>query len=321
MKWYAHIIIAGLVLSMLFSAKPAPLQAENGSPQNFDVSVSAVLIISRNIRPYVEAAAGVRNVFDTLSNSDVQIYELDRYNTQKARQSLAVQFNQMDMQTVFIAVGPEAAAFLWKDIEHRHVRKFFSIVLNPEKMQAAVNPACGMALNIPPALQLDLINRSFPEACRIGIFFDPEENSDFFAQSQLAAEKLGITLEPLAVSARGEIPATFKAMIQHVDAIWLIPDPTVISESIAQYLIKQSLLKGVPVIGYNQFFYESGAAAAFVFDYEVLGRQTAYMVLESLKHGDCEKSIPDFRLWVNKAVYEKLGIDLPEIRRPLEIGP
>lgn len=321
MKWCANILIAGLVLCMLFIAGPLHLRAEDDGQAGFDEPISVILLISRNIRPYVEAVAGVREIFDRRPGVDVDVYELQRYNSEKARHSLAAQFNQSDFQTVFIAVGPEAAAFLWQDVEPRPARKFFSIVLNPEKMSVSVDPACGIALNIPPALQLQLINKSLPEACRIGIFYDPDENADFFEQSKPAAENLGITLESLEVSSRSEIPATFEAMIQHVDAIWLIPDRTVISESIAQYLIKQSLLQGVPVIGYNQFFYESGAAAAFVFDYKSLGRQTADMVITSLKQGYCSKSTPDFRMWINKGVFQKLGIALPEFRRPLEIGP
>src|SRR6056297_3473158 len=140
MKWYAHILIAGLILSLLFAARPVPIRADNDSRQGFDVPVSVVLLISRNIRPYVEAAAGLRKVFDTRPDSDVQIYELHRYNSQKARQSLAAQLNQMGSQSVFIALGPEAAVFLWQDIKPRPARKFFSIVLNPEKMPAPVDP-------------------------------------------------------------------------------------------------------------------------------------------------------------------------------------
>lgn len=39
-----------------------------------------------------------------------------------------------------------------------------------------------------------------------------------------------------------------------MDALWLIPDRTVISESIVKYVIKEAFLRKVPVIGYNRFF-------------------------------------------------------------------
>ena len=107
-----------------------------------------------------------------------------------------------------------------------------------------------------------------------------------------------------------------------VDALWLIPDRTVISESIIKYVIKESLFKVVPVIGYNRFFYESGAALAFVFNYEELGRQCAVEALKALSGGGCGKTTPFFHVWINTRVLKKLGIPVIEdYTFPIEVGP
>ena len=87
-----------------------------------------------------------------------------------------------------------------------------------------------------------------------------------------------------------------------MDALWLIPDRTVISESIVKYVIKEAFLRKIPVIGYNRFFYETGAALAFVFDYKELGQQCAKKALSILSGKNCLSTPPLFHVWVNAGV-------------------
>ena len=113
--------------------------------------------------------------------------------------------------------------------------------------------------------------------------------------------------------------------IQHwkeIDVLWLIPDRTVISESIVQHIIKEALFNRVPVIGYNRFFYESGAAFSFVFDYIELGKQTAKLAIDMLSGKACQKNNPVFHAWLNPRVISRLGIEVPE-KRPTTVkeGP
>jgi putative ABC transport system substrate-binding protein len=107
-----------------------------------------------------------------------------------------------------------------------------------------------------------------------------------------------------------------------VDCIWLIPDQTVISESISQYIIKQAVLKKVPVVGYNRFFYDSGAAMAFVFDYKALGRQSADLIMDVLRQAESGTRAPVFDVWLNTSVLEKLDIKISEpLSAPMRVGP
>jgi putative ABC transport system substrate-binding protein len=131
-----------------------------------------------------------------------------------------------------------------------------------------------------------------------------------------------LKIVPLKVSSKKDIPVVLKQNWENIDALWLIPDQTVISESIVQYIIKDALFKKTPVIGYNRFFYESGAAVAFVFDYEELGRQTGRMAVSVLMGKACEKEPPVFHVWLNLRVIDKLGLDVSEKKfPPIEVGP
>jgi putative ABC transport system substrate-binding protein len=134
--------------------------------------------------------------------------------------------------------------------------------------------------------------------------------------------EINVDLVPMIVSSRKDIPFLLEECWDSIDCVWLIPDRTVISESIAQYIIKQAVLKKVPVVGYNQFFYDSGAAMAFVFDYKDLGRQSAELLSDMLRQKAVESRVPVFNVWLNKKVLEKLNITPPQpIQPPLMVGP
>jgi putative ABC transport system substrate-binding protein len=167
-----------------------------------------------------------------------------------------------------------------------------------------------------------MIARGLPAVKRLGLLYDPRYNADFFEKALTEAASSNLKIVPLKVSSKKDIPDVLKQNWGNMDALWLIPDQTVISESIVQYIIKEALFSKIPVIGYNRFFYESGAALAFVFDYEELGRQTGRLAVSALAGKPCEKEAPVFRVWQNLRVLNKLGIRVPENKTPpIEAGP
>ncbi len=169
---------------------------------------------------------------------------------------------------------------------------------------------------------MDLISRALPACPRVGVLFDPSLNAEFFDSAQAEAAALNRELLPLEVSERKNIPDVLQDHWGEMDALWLIPDSTVISETLVQYMIKEALYREVPVIGYNRFFYESGCALAFVFDYRELGRQCAREAIRALSGGPCRQVSPVFEAWVNARVFANIGMALPdEMASPLVLGP
>lgn len=302
---------------VLLPAHGAEVEAEGRSYR-------VMVFSSRNIRPYVEAVDGLRErLGEALDSAQVEVVMLDRYAV-KAREDLATQFSREKPVDLAAAVGPEAAAFVWETFPDTSVAKTYSIILNPEKVISGSPPAVGIPLNIPAADQLQTICQGLgPSVQRIGLFFDPAHNSDFFATAGTAALELDVELVPMAVSSKKEIPFMLEECWDSVDCIWLIPDQTVtLEESISQYIIKQAILKKVPVVGYNRFFYDSGAAMAFVFDYKTLGRQSADLIIDVLLQAASESRSPAFNVWLNSAVFKKLGIEISRpLGVPMMVGP
>ena len=294
-----------------------PCRESAGAERPFRV----VLVVSANIRPYVEALDGIRSELDRSIQAEVEVVMLDRFD-EKAGFDLADRLVSENRTDLIAAIGPEAAALVWRSFPNGSPSRIYSLILNPEKVIGVREIDGGIPLNIPPKVQMRMIHQGLPSLRRLGIFFDPANNRDFFDKAAAAALELGVELVPLAVAERKDIPFLLQECFDSLDGVWLIPDRTVISESIAQYIIKQCVLQKIPVVGYNQFFYDSGAALAFVFDYADLGRQTAGLIVDTLNNKKSVKRIPVFNVWLNETVVTKLGIAMPAtIQPPVTVGP
>ncbi|TFG93282.1 MAG: hypothetical protein E4H15_01685 [Syntrophobacterales bacterium] len=309
-------ITSGLMAVAVCLACLWPGFAQAADPRTGKVA----LLVSRNIRPYAEAVEGMSTVFAESPGIELKVFYLDRF-LGKNRDALSGDLAE-EKFNLFISVGPEAARFVWTSGVPESSARLYSVVLNPEKVLGATPSPCGVSLNIPAQKQIEMIKRGLPSVQRIGLLYDPRYNTDFSEEATTLAFSEGIRIVPLEVSSKKEIPGVLKDNWGAVDAIWLIPDRTVISESIIKYVIKESLFKVVPVIGYNHFFYDSGAALAFVFNYEELGRQCAVEALKVLSGEGCGETTPPFHVWINTRVVKKLGIPVVEgYTFPIEVGP
>jgi len=204
------------------------------------------------------------------------------------------------------AIGPEAASALWDS--KAGFKKMYAAVLDPDSLPALSSHACGISLRIPAQTQLEKISQTFQTIKKIGLIFDPGHNQWFYDQALLAATNIGLEIIALSVNSKNQIAGVLKDNMGAMDAVWMIPDPTVISEKIIHYVIKQGLYNKRGVIGYNSFFTRSGAFFSFEFDYRALGRQAGQEMNIYLETGECRQAPPVFNTIVNEKIADKIGI-------------
>jgi len=268
-----------------------------------DTDFKTAIIVSKKIRPYIHVAGGITNgASEELGRMDV--YYLSHQESQLNTQILTkLSQGQYDLVT---AIGPEAAVFVWGN--KIPSKKLYAAVLDPESLPELGSGACGISLRIPVAFQLEKIAQTFQTIKKIGLIFDPRHNQWFFEQALLAAGDHGLEIIALPVSSKNQIAGLLKEHRGGIDAIWMIPDQTVISEKIIHYVIKQGIYNNMGVIGYNSFFTRSGAFFSFEFDYKSLGIQAGEKISIYLKTGQCSNETPVFKTIVNQKIADKIGI-------------
>jgi putative ABC transport system substrate-binding protein len=266
------------------------------------------ILISQEIRPFIQMVEGLEA---HLALPACRIF-LDKNETPYS-QDPRFEVLEPDRFAVVVAVGPRALSFL---IEHNWSPPIlYGMVLSPERFAEGGELLCGVSLNLNPLDQFSLIHATFPGVKRVGVLYDPTHNQEWFDKAKPSAESDHISLIPLAVSARSDLTSILMEKRSDVDAILFIPDSTVISRAIIQHLIKEAVLLGIPAVGYNRFFHDSGAALSFVVDYRSVGERVAALVKSVTEGKPCKSSGPEFKAVLHRSVVRtiglKLGTDLP----------
>jgi putative ABC transport system substrate-binding protein len=254
----------------------------------------------------MEAASGLDEYLqDQGGTAEIVIWEdMDAFQ----KEHLADQLQKQSYQAA-VGIGPQAMNFLWEK-NRTELPILFSMVLHPEQVVPQNSlPLCGISLSIPVDIQLQSIEHFLPERRRIGLLFHPDHNQDFYEQSVKAARERDLRIIPLPITDQGAVDQVLNQHLSEVDALWMIPGQALTSKKIVEYIIKQALYARVPVIGYNRFFYESGAAVAFVFDYARIGRQTGRLLMHKLEKGLCNVQPAEFRVWKHDRIYRLLDLD------------
>ncbi len=255
--------------------------------------IKAMVIVSSQIRPYVSALNGFKHAFQ----DGVEIFDLSK-NPQFVRYTLVKE--KFDLYT---AIGPKATQLLW-EVKPQGI-KLTLMVLDPESI-IQKKQACGIKLRIPIEEQLGAIKTRIGPAKGIGLLYTPGENSLLVSKAMASAKELSLVIKAYPVENAPEIKKTLPELYQQCDTLLFIPDPTVISEPMVKFIIKDAILHGISSVGYNRFFFDAGAVMAFVVDYEKLGALAAEMALKAMETGKCELAPPPYEILWNKRAWKFL---------------
>ena len=291
-----------IFLSLVYIVISTPL---NSYAENHTIAI----VLSQRIKPYMQVLKGIQQDLDSKPSFQMDIFSIADVNRNDAnikKDLLEKTYN------LFIAIGPEAGQLIWSMESLNHRPKLFSAILNPLKIDNLNFSHCGVSLQIPASIQLSEIRASLPDIKKVGIIFDPKQNQAFFEAALQSEASTRIKIIPLRVKSKTEISMVLKNNLSRIDCVWMIPDATVISEKIVQYVIKQALYNKKGVIGYNSYFIKSGAIFAFEFDYYKIGVQTAEKTKAYFTGKPCNNNIPFFHKTINLKMARHLGITTKE---------
>lgn len=235
-----------------------------------------IIITSSDIIPYQKAIVGFKS---RLPQDTFQEYSINE-DIKREGQSVVERAIKRGGDLV-LAVGPQATYLIGKHPGSIH--KVLTMVLNPEKLLNKNNMFPGVSLNLPIVLQLDMMKLGFPKRKRIGVFYNQKLNQKTIDDTSGKALTKDLVIVGLPIASQKEIPEILNSPQFNIDILWIIPDRTVGSEKILKYLIKNMLLKNIPVVGFNDWFTENGAILSFSLDYEEIGRQTAELAQTILR--------------------------------------
>ncbi len=124
--------------------------------------------------------------------------------------------------------------------------------------------------------------------------------------------KAGITLVILEAKKPGFVAKQLEALSNTADAIWLLPDPAIITSDTVELFATHSMRYRLPLVSFSDAHLKKGAAVAFSIDLVDLGKQAAE-VADQIIAGENPEDIEDFpprkiQLRFNRQVLEHLNL-------------
>ncbi len=229
--------------------------------------------------------------------------------------------------TVVFAVGLKAAMAAKLEIFDTPV--IFCMVLNPESHELPTSNMTGIAVRTSPATQLTALRAILPARRRIGVLYDESQSGHFVQNAHQFSKQLGFELMPLAIRNQEDLPSALRTLLPKIDALWLLQDQTVISESSIPFLLESTIDAKIPLFTFSSTLVQQGALGALVVDPWAVGQQAARMVrtqlTDSIKPAGLllEPEHPQLALNLNTAEYLGLALapDIVRVASYLFSGP
>ena len=241
---------------------------------NTTVAEDIAILKSAEIGAYAEAISAFKQA---LPSSLHVTLEYDLQGDMAKGRSLGRRIRASNADMV-LAVGLKAA--LAAKLEILDIPVIMCMVLDPEKYGLPTSNMVGLSLQIPFEQQVKPLLALVPQLSRIGVLFDPQKTQGLRDQLEQHAKTLGLTLASQEVHSEQEVSGALKSLIDGVDALYLLPDSTVLTENTMDFLISSTLEANTPLIGFSAGLVRSGAVTGAYLHYADLGRQAAALVPE-----------------------------------------
>lgn len=282
-----------------------------------------VIVQSSRIAPYEAAVQSFKNShrlpvsssgLKSISPISIENYILSDQND---IYSFAEKLSSVKPDVV-VAVGAQALA---ASVD-AGVPVVYLMVSSPEEIVGNRKNITGVHMELSPELQLKRLFAVAPGLERIGLIFRQSLHGKFAASAETYIHGRGFSLISAPVSTAREISAALSRMSGRIDAVWMLPDPNLVSRETMEAMVLFSMKNKTPIITFSEKYLKRGAALSISFDPEGLGEQAAGMVNQLLVGFSVEKLPPQdpisTRIIANKRILNKLNLKINESKE-LEI--
>jgi putative tryptophan/tyrosine transport system substrate-binding protein len=266
-----------------------------------------VILKSHDLEPFNQAMAGF------VAACPMHITEYDLRGTKKEESSIMQRLTAAKPRLI-VAIGPLAAQVTRENL--RDVPMIFVMVSNPPKHGLQGANLAGVSLDIPVQTQLARYKALVPTLKTLGVIYDPTKTGAMVTEARGTVNTLGFQLLSAPVSTPKEVPAALRSLLGKIDALWMVPDDTVVTPDSFKFLLLTALENNLPFVTVSDIFVEAGALASLSPDYTDVGRQGCQLAtdLESgrLRPADAMVVPPaKVNLAINLKTASKIGLQLP----------
>lgn len=267
------------------------------------------ILRSSDLKAYNEAVEG----FKATAPGDATYIEYDLRGDLERGKHLARKIRATNSSLV-VAVGLKAA--LAAKLEIVDIPILYMMILDPIKYQLTAANMTGVLLDIPADRQFKVIRTFLPTLHRIGVMYDQDKTAAKLKEVESRAVTHNFQLRGFPVDNDKEVPQQLRSLLSESEALWLIPDSTVLTDESIRFILESALAKHVPVVGFSSEFTRLGALLSMSIDYGEIGRETG-LLAKRIVNGEQQLplkpiSVQRIRITVNQKTARYLGVTIPK---------
>ena len=271
-----------------------------------------VILLSAEVDVYRKAVRGIKQ---TLQHEIVAKYDM-RGDFDRGRRLLA-QIQKKEKPDLLIAVGVWALELVAQ--ESPDIPVVYTMVINPRTVVGETpRNITGASMNVPVESAIRAFRRLGPEIHRVGTIFNPANTGYLIADASRTALTEGLELVAREVGSAGEAVSALDSLHRDgIDALWIVPDKTILAPAVVEHMLLFSYRNGIPLLGLSSRHAEMGALLSLTFaSAEDIGRQAGELANRAVAGGSAS-AIPFTMarmvdLTVNLKTAGKLGIEIPQ---------
>ena len=222
------------------------------------------IIKSKNIASYNEAITG----FTVSCSAKITEYDMEGNRDRGIQITKKILNDKPDL--VFV-VGAEAALAAKDQI--KNIPIIYAMVLDPVGKGIVGENIAGISLDIPVRSQLNTLKSIAPKSSKIGVIYNPRKTGPLVEEAKVAAKEMGLTIIDSKIDTPEDVTRALRAFAEGIDAFWMVPDPTLGSETAFKAILEYSMDKKIPFLAFSKAFVEHGALVSLSANYANIGQQ------------------------------------------------
>ena len=297
MRTFLTIVVV-LILSLAAMASPA-------------AAARVAVLLSAKVSEYEDALKGFR---ESTPHQIAAVYDMDG-DLDRGRKQLTEIEDKIKPDLIF-AVGSWALQAVVA--RPPTVPVVYAMVLNPPSVLGVdARNVTGASMNVPVEQPIRLFKQLGPQIKRIGVIFNRNRTGYLVRQAQAVAREEGLELVTREVSSPKDVVAALESLQDGIDALWIVPDETTLSQAVVQQMLLFSYRKKIPLLGLSDRHAQMGALFSLSFaSGEDIGRQAGELA-QAVLGGRAASGVPytnarKVYLTVNLKAAQKLGLEVPQ---------
>jgi putative tryptophan/tyrosine transport system substrate-binding protein len=273
-----------------------------------------VVVKSRSDGPYEEmgrlVSAALLNELPAVGQKSIQPHSIVSVTVGKQKLSDFEEKIVINSPDLIIAIGSKA---LQATENIARIPIVHLLVPSPEKYMKSRANVTGVRFSLSAQAQFNELSRHIPGVKRLGVIYDPKRTGRLIDQALFTLTDHELVALP--TNNPREVPALLQQLRGRVDALWLIPDLTVVNPITLESYIRFSMENKIPVLAFAEKYLEKGAAMAVTIDTGAMAEKAAQLASRIVRGADPQEIGPvvvagRVRAMINHKVFAKLNIIL-----------